>query len=206
MSTITEPGSLRHKTIFIVEDNIQNRLVFQMTLSMSGARVEFERTGREVVTRLRALQTVDLIILDLMLFNGRSGFDVYAAKIARMFRDKDHPDNRALFIDLIEGLFHIALADDILHDDEDAFLAHVAEIFGLDDRCYRACADPCRAAALAPAVSSRGSAIDKSPQHHPSALPVVAAAGARRRSHSGSDGWPGWRRPRGRECTAGSGA
>lgn len=78
MSTITEPGSLRHKTIFIVEDNIQNRLVFQMTLSMSGARVEFERTGREVVTRLRALQTVDLIILDLMLFNGRSGFDVYA--------------------------------------------------------------------------------------------------------------------------------
>ncbi len=67
-----------------------------------------------------------------------AGFDVYAAKIARMFRDKDHPDNRALFIDLIEGLFHIALADDILHDDEDAFLAHVAEIFGLDDRCYRA--------------------------------------------------------------------
>lgn len=67
-----------------------------------------------------------------------AGFDVYATKIARMFRDKDHPDNRALFIDLIEGLFHIALADDILHDDEDAFLAHVAEIFGLDDRCYRA--------------------------------------------------------------------
>lgn len=67
-----------------------------------------------------------------------AGFDSYARKIAAMFRDKDHPDNRALFIDLIEGLFHIALADDILHDNEDAFLAHVAEIFGLDQRCYRA--------------------------------------------------------------------
>ena len=67
-----------------------------------------------------------------------AGFDAYARKIAAMFTDKDHPDNRALFIDLIEGLFHIALADDILHDDEDAFLAHTAEIFGLDDRCYRA--------------------------------------------------------------------
>lgn len=67
-----------------------------------------------------------------------AGFDAYARKIALMFTDKDHPDNRALFIDLIEGLFHIALADDILHNDEDAFLAHTAEIFGLDTRCYRA--------------------------------------------------------------------
>lgn len=67
-----------------------------------------------------------------------AGFDSYARKIAAMFTDKDHPDNRALFIDLIEGLFHIALADDILHDDEDTFLAHTADIFGLDDRCYRA--------------------------------------------------------------------
>ena len=66
-----------------------------------------------------------------------AGFDAYARKIAAMFTDKAHPDNRALFIDLIEGLFHIALADDILHEDEDAFLAHTAEIFGLDDRCYR---------------------------------------------------------------------
>lgn len=67
-----------------------------------------------------------------------AGFDAYARKIAAMFTDKDHPDNRALFIDLIEGLFHVALADDILHEDEDAFLAHTAEIFGLDERCYRA--------------------------------------------------------------------
>lgn len=67
-----------------------------------------------------------------------AGFDAYARQIVRMFRDAAHPDNRALFIDLIEGLFHIALADDTLHDAEDAFLAHVAEIFGLDARCYRA--------------------------------------------------------------------
>ena len=66
-----------------------------------------------------------------------AGFDAYARKIAAMFNANAHPDNRALFIDLIEGLFHIALADDILHEDEDTFLAHTAEIFGLDDRCYR---------------------------------------------------------------------
>jgi DnaJ like chaperone protein len=67
-----------------------------------------------------------------------AGFDAYAAKIVAMFQDTSHPDNRALFIDLIEGLFHIALADDILHEGEEVFLAHVAEIFGLDARCFRA--------------------------------------------------------------------
>lgn len=67
-----------------------------------------------------------------------AGFDAYARKIAAMFTNKDHPDNRELFIDLIEGLFHIALADDILHDGEEEFLAHTAEIFGLDERCYMA--------------------------------------------------------------------
>ena len=67
-----------------------------------------------------------------------AGFDAYARKIVTMFTDADHPDNRDLFIDLIEGLFHIALADDILHESEEAFLAHTAEIFGLDQRCYLA--------------------------------------------------------------------
>lgn len=66
-----------------------------------------------------------------------AGFDAYARKIAAMFTDKAHPDNRALFIDLIEGLFHVALADDVLHEDEESFLAHTAEIFGLDERCFR---------------------------------------------------------------------
>lgn len=62
-----------------------------------------------------------------------AGFDSYARAIKSMFG----PDNRDLFIDLIEGLFHIALADGTLHEAEEEFLAHVAQIFGLDDRCYR---------------------------------------------------------------------
>jgi len=64
-----------------------------------------------------------------------AGFDAYARKIRAMF---GAGDNRELFIDLIEGLFQIALADGALHEAEDAFLHHVADIFGLDTRCYRA--------------------------------------------------------------------
>jgi CheY-like chemotaxis protein len=69
---------LKNKVIFIVEDNAQNRVVFQMALVTSGARVEFERWGAEAVSRLENLRRVDLIVLDLMLSNGVSGYDIFS--------------------------------------------------------------------------------------------------------------------------------
>ena len=57
-----------------------------------------------------------------------------------MFRMTDAPlcaDDRNTLIDLLEGLFHIAMADGSFHPGEDAFLAEVATIFGLDERCYK---------------------------------------------------------------------
>jgi DnaJ like chaperone protein len=54
-----------------------------------------------------------------------AGFESYARQIARMF------GNRAAALeDLLDGLFHIARADGVIHPDEIAFLERVAEIFG----------------------------------------------------------------------------
>ncbi|MGR3490746.1 MAG: TerB family tellurite resistance protein [Shimia sp.] len=61
-----------------------------------------------------------------------AGFDAYAARIARMFG----PGDEAL-VDLVEGLFHIAMADGNYHPAEDEFLGQVAGIFGLDARAFR---------------------------------------------------------------------
>lgn len=61
-----------------------------------------------------------------------AGFDEYARRIRRMF-DGGH----ATLVDLMEGLFHIALADGSYHPEEDDFLAHVAGIFGLSEREFR---------------------------------------------------------------------
>ena len=61
-----------------------------------------------------------------------AGFDAYARRIAAMF-GSGHP----ALCDLMEGLFHIALADGDYHADEDAFLQDVAGIFGLDDLRFR---------------------------------------------------------------------
>ncbi|MFN4156197.1 MAG: TerB family tellurite resistance protein [Paracoccaceae bacterium] len=68
-----------------------------------------------------------------------AGFDAYARKVAAMFRPEGQAlcaDDRNVLIDLLEGLFHIAMADGDFHPAEDAFLREVARIFGLDDRCY----------------------------------------------------------------------
>ena len=62
-----------------------------------------------------------------------AGYDAYATKIRAMFRD----DDREVLIDLMEGLFHIALADGHYHPRENEFLMQVASIFGLDDRCFK---------------------------------------------------------------------
>ena len=61
-----------------------------------------------------------------------AGFDLYAGKIAAMFGPGD-----PVLVDLMEGLFHIAMADGDYHPHEDAFLREVARIFGVDDRCFR---------------------------------------------------------------------
>jgi DnaJ like chaperone protein len=61
-----------------------------------------------------------------------AGFDAYARKIAGMFGAGDR-----VLTDLMEGLFHIAVADGDYHPHEEAFLREVAGIFGIADRAFR---------------------------------------------------------------------
>jgi CheY-like chemotaxis protein len=68
---------LKDKRIFIVEDNAQNRIIYQMILIRQGAQVDFERRGAEAINRLRSFSRIDLIVLDLMLMQGVTGFDIY---------------------------------------------------------------------------------------------------------------------------------
>lgn len=68
-----------------------------------------------------------------------AGFDAYARKIARLFNPDSRPicaDDHHVLVDILEALFQIALADGSYHPGEDAFLSHVADVFGLDDRCF----------------------------------------------------------------------
>ncbi|MEP2641914.1 molecular chaperone DjiA [Roseobacter sp.] len=58
-----------------------------------------------------------------------AGYEEYARRIYGMFSTQ--PDTLR---DLLEGLFHIAMADGFYHPNEDAFLERVTAIFGLPHR------------------------------------------------------------------------
>ena len=60
-----------------------------------------------------------------------AGFEAYARKIARMFSDQ-----KEMLEDVLEGLFHVALADEGYHEAEERFLRRVAEIFGIPERDF----------------------------------------------------------------------
>ena len=67
-----------------------------------------------------------------------AGFEDYAQRIAGMFRADGKPCGvDSVLCDLMEGLFHIATADGDYHPAEDAFLARVAEIFGIPDTAFK---------------------------------------------------------------------
>lgn len=62
-----------------------------------------------------------------------AGFEDYARKIKAMYGD----DDTAPLCELLEGLFHIAMADGHYHPNEDAFLTRVAEIFGMEGARFK---------------------------------------------------------------------
>jgi len=68
---------LRDTSIFIVEDNLKNRIVYQIALISQGAHLTFDEWGHDVTYQMRNMYKCDLIILDLMLVEGKSGFEVF---------------------------------------------------------------------------------------------------------------------------------
>jgi DnaJ like chaperone protein len=53
------------------------------------------------------------------------GYETYANQLASLLKG-----NRKLLEDVLEGLFHIAMADGVFHPNEERFLANVSEHFG----------------------------------------------------------------------------
>jgi DnaJ like chaperone protein len=61
-----------------------------------------------------------------------AGYETCAEQLVIAFKG-----NRKLLEDVLEGLFHIAKADEALHPEEEQFLAQVAKRFGFSDTDFR---------------------------------------------------------------------
>ena len=70
---------LQDKRIFLVEDNIGNQTIAKTLLESHGAVVATHHSGQDVIPHLRQFLPVDLIILDLMLPSGVTGYDIFLA-------------------------------------------------------------------------------------------------------------------------------
>jgi CheY-like chemotaxis protein len=68
---------LNQKRIFVVEDNVQNKTIIQLLLEMQGAKVGIDRFGTDTINRLLNFMPVDAILLDLMLPNNVTGYEVF---------------------------------------------------------------------------------------------------------------------------------
>jgi DnaJ like chaperone protein len=76
------------------------------------------------VTRLYEIAQADI-----------AGFEVYAERMASLC-GSGH-ENCRMLTDILDGLFHIAKADGVLHEREGRFLHRIAEIFKIDERHYQ---------------------------------------------------------------------
>ena len=61
-----------------------------------------------------------------------AGFEAYAAQVKRLF-----PDDKDILRDVIDGLFHIAKADGLIHQNEFDFVDRVADIFAMENRIFQ---------------------------------------------------------------------
>lgn len=68
---------LQGKRVFIVEDNVGNRAIAQLVLEQNGAVVQMDRWGRDTIAKLQRFDPVDVILMDLMLPDGISGYDIH---------------------------------------------------------------------------------------------------------------------------------
>ena len=73
MSTNTLAGT----KVFIVEDNSANLSIAATVLREAGATVIFDVIGFNPVEQLQQFPHMDIILLDLNLRDGTSGFDIY---------------------------------------------------------------------------------------------------------------------------------
>ncbi|MDJ0754956.1 MAG: response regulator [Ardenticatenaceae bacterium] len=70
---------LKDKRVFVVEDDPSNLAVISSILKNNGAYISYDQWGDTTLDKLRDMTRVDIILLDLMLPGGGSGYDVFEA-------------------------------------------------------------------------------------------------------------------------------
>lgn len=71
------PPLLNNRRIFVVEDNVTNMAVISVLLRQHGALVIQDPWNSRTLDMLAQFMPIDVILLDLMLRSGVSGYDIF---------------------------------------------------------------------------------------------------------------------------------
>ena len=115
---------------------------FAITIAVIAIRAKMSkadvRVTRDEVTAFREVFNIapedeaNAARVFIMARQDVAGFEEYAARIGKMFGT----DDQTLCF-LLEGLFHIAMADGEYHPKEDDFLQRVSDILGMNELQFR---------------------------------------------------------------------
>lgn len=130
------------RTMFEGEPETRRRVAFSIAMIALSAKMA-KADGVVLPSEVKAFQQIFTIPesefknvsrLYNMAKEDVAGFEAYAQQLAGLCGNGEA--NCAILEDILDGLFHIAKADGILHERELAFLEAIANIFELDDDHY----------------------------------------------------------------------
>ena len=131
------------RTIFAGDPELRRRVAFSVAMIALSAKMA-KADGVVSQAEIRAFQEIfqippketrnvarlyDLAQADI------AGFEAYAARMAGLC-GSGHA-NCGMLEDILDGLFHIAKADGVMHEREGMFLRRIAEIFKIDEAHYQ---------------------------------------------------------------------
>jgi DnaJ like chaperone protein len=130
------------RTLFAGDPELRRRVAFSVAMIALSAKMA-KADGIVTQDEVRAFQEIfevppaetrNVARLYDLAKRDVAGFETYARQMAQLC-GTGH-SNCAMLEDILDGLFHIATADGVLHEREGHFLSRVAEIFRIDEAHY----------------------------------------------------------------------
>ena len=130
------------RTVFQGDPELRKRVAFSIAIIALSAKMA-KADGIVTANEVRAFHEIfavprhemrNVMRLYDLAKQDVAGFEAYARQMAGLC-GSGHK-NCAMLEDILDGLFHIAKADGVLHEREHSFLARVAEIFSITESHY----------------------------------------------------------------------
>lgn len=131
------------RTLFAGDPELRRKVAFSVAMIALSAKMA-KADGVVTQDEVRAFQDIfevppqearNVARLYDLAKQDTAGFEVYARQMAGLCGNGG--PNCMMLEDILDGLFHIATADGVLHEREEGFLRRVAEIFSIAEDHYQ---------------------------------------------------------------------